>query len=249
MRPYRLTVPLLVAVWALVACGVRDSRGVAPTVQPSPALTDEATTRPTDGPVLPTADPSKNILPEGAPECQGRAVAPNLPLVCPTPTPILGNALPEGAPECQGYAATPVPPLVCPTLTPTVVETMPTSIGVGVPQATTSAPPENAGPTLPPSPPSGPITITINDNQRTFQFAVGETFTLDLGGDFDWQLQVGDERIITRVDTGVAAGQGVYKALATGRTELTAAGDPVCRRATPACMMPSVLFQITLVVR
>jgi hypothetical protein len=249
MRPYRLVVPLLVVVWALVACGVRDSTGVAPTARPSPGFTDEAAARPTDGPVPPTADPSNNILPEGAPECQGQAAAPNLPLVCPTPTPMLGNVLPEGAPECQGYAATPVPPLVCPTLTPTVVETTPTSIGVGVPQATTIAAPESAGPTLSPSPPSGPITITVNDNQRTFQFAVGETFTLDLGGDFDWQLQVGDERIITRVDTGMATGQGNYRALATGRTELTAAGEPACRQASPACMMPSVLFQITIVVQ
>ena len=58
-------------------------------------------------------------------------------------------------------------------------------------------------------------------------------------------------RIVSRVIgiTVVRGAQGVYVAHQPGSTQLTAAGDPVCRQSQPPCGAPSRLFQIQIVVQ
>jgi hypothetical protein len=96
----------------------------------------------------------------------------------------------------------------------------------------------------------GRVTLNLGDNQRIVQLVVGESFTLDLGDELNWQIQIGEERIVARMDSGAASGgSGVYKALAAGRTELIAIGAPPCAEAQPPCLMPDTLFQVTIIVR
>lgn len=97
----------------------------------------------------------------------------------------------------------------------------------------------------------GPVTITVKDNQQTLALTEGEIFTLDLGALLTWEVQIGDQQIIARVpDPNATDGAPQrYRALAPGQTELRATGDPRCRRAQPACMMPSISFHLTIIVK
>jgi len=92
--------------------------------------------------------------------------------------------------------------------------------------------------------------ITVKDNQQTLALTVGQIFTLDLGAVFTWDIQIGDPQIIARVaDPNATDGAPQrYRALAPGQTELRATGDPRCRRAQPACMLPSIVFHLTIIV-
>jgi hypothetical protein len=107
-----------------------------------------------------------------------------------------------------------------------------------------------AGSQVTPTALKGPVTITIQDNQQTLALTVGQIFTLDLGAVFTWDIQIGDPQIIARVaDPNATDGAPQrYRALAPGQTELRATGDPRCRRAQPACMLPSIVFHLTIIV-
>lgn len=92
--------------------------------------------------------------------------------------------------------------------------------------------------------------IGLPSQNQTVELQVGETFELRLTGDMEWDVQIGDERVVARVPGQPAAGsQGVFKALAPGSAALTAIGEPLCRKATPACMTPSFQFSVTIAVR
>jgi len=106
------------------------------------------------------------------------------------------------------------------------------------------------GPALTPTPLRGPASITLQDNNQTLRLVVGDNFELKLGGEWNWQVTIGDEGVVAQVpDAEVAKeAQGVYKALAQGQAELTADGDPVCRQSRPPCMLPSILFRLTVIV-
>jgi hypothetical protein len=113
-----------------------------------------------------------------------------------------------------------------------------------------------------PSPATSPIatptagesasqTVTLDNNGQTITLSVGERFLLKLGEEYDWTVTVADPSIVSRVVniTVVRGAQGVYEAHKPGSTTLTASGDPVCRQAQPPCGMPSILFEITMVVQ
>ena len=120
-----------------------------------------------------------------------------------------------------------------PTITPTVVTSAPTPTATGT-----------RG--------SAPATwsVTLADDRSTITLAVGERFLLILGADFDWTIAIADPAILARVPISVIRGaQGVYEALASGRTTLSAIGDPTCRKSTPPCAAPSRSFQVDVVVR
>jgi len=108
-----------------------------------------------------------------------------------------------------------------------------------------------AGSEVTPSPLTGPVTITVKDNQQTLNLRVGDSFTLDLGALFIWDVQIGDQQIIARVSDQHATDGAPqrYKAFAPGQTALRATGDPRCRRAQPACMAPSISFHLTIIVQ
>ncbi len=97
--------------------------------------------------------------------------------------------------------------------------------------------------------PSGRV-ITLDDNGKTITLQVNETFLLKLGEEYDWNITIDDQAVLSRkVNVLVIRGaQGIYEAHKPGRTTLSAIGDPPCRRATPPCAAPSRLFRLYIVV-
>jgi hypothetical protein len=79
---------------------------------------------------------------------------------------------------------------------------------------------------------------------------LGDEFLLLLGTDLDWTLAPIDQAIIQLVPgiTVVRGAQGIFEAVGAGTTKLSATGDPPCRKVTPPCGAPSILFEVTLVV-
>ena len=128
------------------------------------------------------------------------------------------------------------------------------------PEATPAVMPSPAGtqpapePTAnPPSGPAadGPQTVTLDDQGKTIQMAVGQSFLLKLGEDYEWEVTVSDQSVVSRVKNiaVVRGAQGVYDALHAGTVTLTATGDPACRQSQPPCAAPSRLFTMTIVVK
>lgn len=120
--------------------------------------------------------------------------------------------------------------------------------------AACSSPLTQGTPTQTPIPPQtgdGGLTITLADNGKTIGMKVGDTVLLKLGYEYDWNITIADETIISRVKNimVINGAQGVYQALKAGTTVMSISGDPACRASTPPCMMPSMLFQVTIVVK
>jgi len=94
--------------------------------------------------------------------------------------------------------------------------------------------------------------VILEDNGKTFNLNVGDSFLLNLGIDtYDWTVTVDNENIM-RMKMGVMVikgAQGIYDALAPGTAVLSATGDPHCRQSKPACGAPSILFTITVIVK
>ncbi len=143
-----------------------------------------------------------------------------------TPLP-LTTTFPEGTPTLQPKVAG----------NPTATEAMATPAATA-PVTATGAVSEN-------------LRVTLNDNNGTITMQVGERFLLFLGTGYDWSVTVEDQSIASRVVNilTVEGAQGVYEAHKPGQTTLNAAGDPVCRKATPPCGMPARLFRLMIVVR
>jgi photosystem II stability/assembly factor-like uncharacterized protein len=99
------------------------------------------------------------------------------------------------------------------------------------------------------SPPTTP-NVTLADDGQTLTLQVGQRFLLNLGSAYDWTVTIEDQSIVSRVVNvlTIRGSQGLYEAHQAGRTTLTAAGDPVCRQATPPCGSPSRLFRIQVIV-
>ena len=112
-----------------------------------------------------------------------------------------------------------------------------------------TAPGETAAPVSPTTViPGGSPTITLNDNHTTITLHVGQSFLLKLGETYTWQINKSDPGMLSRVINVmlVRGAQGLYEAHQPGQADLTAVGDPLCRSAKPACMMPSILFEISV---
>ena len=96
------------------------------------------------------------------------------------------------------------------------------------------------------------VIVTLADQGQTINMTVGQSFLLKLGADYTWNIMISDENVISRMPGNiplVQGAQGIYDANAAGTTTLTATGDPICRKATPACLTPSIQFSITVVVK
>lgn len=99
---------------------------------------------------------------------------------------------------------------------------------------------------------SSPASITLEDKGKTFTFQVGDSFLLNLGdGVYEWTVTVDNQDVVAlKIGVLVIKGaQGIFDALAPGTATLTAVGDPLCRKSTPPCMIPTTLFKVTLVVQ
>jgi hypothetical protein len=94
--------------------------------------------------------------------------------------------------------------------------------------------------------------ITLADNSETFLLHPGESFLLNLGMDmFNWTVTIDNQNVLGRVKniTVIRGAQGVYQAASQGQAVLSAVGDPFCRSSKPACMAPSLMFQVTVIVQ
>ncbi|MBX7110619.1 MAG: hypothetical protein K1X87_02085 [Dehalococcoidia bacterium] len=112
--------------------------------------------------------------------------------------------------------------------------------------------------TIPPNTPlvgrclePSPRVVTLDDNGITLELRTGEEFELRLGANYSWLVDIADPSVVDRsvviaIYPPPPRGEGVYRALRPGRTTLTATGRPIC---DPACMMPSAVFSMTVVVR
>ena len=124
--------------------------------------------------------------------------------------------------------------------------------GISGPEVATTLPESGGGP-IEPLPANGGAasTITLDDNGRTFTYAVGASFLLDLGADiYDWEVTVDQPEFfaLKKGVTVVQGAQGIFEALQPGTALLTAIGNPKCLQSSPPCMMPTVLFRVTLIV-
>ncbi|MBE0525105.1 MAG: hypothetical protein IBX40_12375 [Methanosarcinales archaeon] len=92
--------------------------------------------------------------------------------------------------------------------------------------------------------------ITLDENGQTISLQFGERFLLNLGEDYDWNVTVEDQTIISRVLNVlvVRGAQGLFEAHNPGSTTLMAVGDPLCRNELPPCGAPSQEFRVTVVV-
>lgn len=114
------------------------------------------------------------------------------------------------------------------------------------------------GHTIPPNTPlvgrclaPEPRVVTLEDHGATIELRVDEEFELRLGGNYTWLVDIADPTVVDRsvvilIFPPPPRGEGVYRALRPGTTTLTATGTPSCY---PACLMPSALFSVTVVVR
>ena len=68
---------------------------------------------------------------------------------------------------------------------------------------------------------------------------------------YEWNVTVDNQNVVAlKMGVLVIKGaQGLFDALAPGTATLTAVGDPLCRKSTPPCMIPTILFKVTLVVQ
>ncbi len=97
----------------------------------------------------------------------------------------------------------------------------------------------------------GPITVTLDNQGGTIALSLGETFLLQLGDTYTWDIAISDQTVISRVKNiaVIKGAQGVYESLKMGTVTLTATGDPLCRQSQPPCGQPSIQFQLTIVVK
>ena len=153
---------------------------------------------------------------------------------------------------CQSAAPiAPAPPTAGPTSTSTgaAAPTSAPALGIDLRVPPTRAP--RASPTPVASAVGVSVTVTLADDGRTISLQTGQRALVSLGDDFDWTVQVEDASILSRV-TGVtvlAGAQVLYQANRVGRTTLTASGDPACRKAQPACALPSRTLRVSIAVQ
>ena len=95
-------------------------------------------------------------------------------------------------------------------------------------------------------------TVTIDDGGKTIDLRVGERFLLVLKKDsFEWEASVQDSTIIKKVTDAetIAGAQGIFEAQKAGQTKLDALGNFPCVKSNPPCRMPSIFFQLNIVVQ
>ena len=92
--------------------------------------------------------------------------------------------------------------------------------------------------------------VTLAQNNQEIYLKKGESFLLKLGNNYDWNIDISDQNIVSRVVNimVINGAQGIYKAHNPGTATLTAQGDPFCLSSIPRCAMPSILFRVNITV-
>lgn len=96
------------------------------------------------------------------------------------------------------------------------------------------------------------MVLTLNNNNNIITLNVGDAFLINLGDDsYEWTMAPNNSSMISLVkNTALVKGaQGLYRAEKIGETELSFVGEPLCRKSTPACTMPSKLFRVKIIVK
>jgi hypothetical protein len=95
-------------------------------------------------------------------------------------------------------------------------------------------------------------TVTLAQEGETIPLQVGDHLFVYLGSDLEWTLQGFDTtvlRIVPGVGTLIRGAQVLLEAEHAGQTKLSLIGDAACRKSQPPCMIPTRLFQVTVVVQ
>lgn len=93
--------------------------------------------------------------------------------------------------------------------------------------------------------------ITFDNVGQTIQLTVGERFLLFLQkSGYDFSPELSDTSVLRKVDDveDVSGSQGVFEAVKAGSTKLSALGELPCHKATPACLAPTLFFELNIVV-
>jgi hypothetical protein len=85
--------------------------------------------------------------------------------------------------------------------------------------------------------------LTVADAGQTVILRQGERFSLELAEGYLWNVIIADDTIVGPVDDG-----SVYEALQPGSTSVLVSGDPGCHRLRTRCLIPSLSFEVELVV-
>lgn len=95
------------------------------------------------------------------------------------------------------------------------------------------------------------VVVTMADQGTTIQLVVGQQLLVELSSGYDWSVTVSRPQVLAPSPGGTlpADAQARYVGATAGTSLLRAAGDPTCRKATPPCGAPSILFSVTIVVR
>jgi len=90
--------------------------------------------------------------------------------------------------------------------------------------------------------------IILEDSGKSITLKIGQSFLLKLGEDFEWNVEVDNQDVVSRaLNIMVIRGaQGVYEAHAPGHATLTAVGDPPCLHSEPPCKIHSTLFTLDI---
>ena len=160
---------------------------------------------------------------------------------------LLVTACAPATPEPNDFPSP--PPTILPTQAPAATAEVSTSL-TAVP---TNQPAPQSTPIelVPGTVPGGQKIVTRDDQGKTININTGDSFLLQLGENYNWDISISDPAVLSRiVNIAVIKGaQGVYSAHQPGTVTLTAVGDPLCRQSQPPCMMPSIQFKVTIVVK
>ncbi|MFY9610269.1 MAG: hypothetical protein WAU45_16850 [Blastocatellia bacterium] len=94
--------------------------------------------------------------------------------------------------------------------------------------------------------------ITFDNVGQTILLGVGDRFLLFLQkSGYEFSPAVLDTAVLRKVEEVeiIPGSQGIFEALKAGRTQLTAPGELPCHKTTPACLAPSLLVELNIVVR
>lgn len=96
-----------------------------------------------------------------------------------------------------------------------------------------------------------PPVLTMAENGSRLILRPGQIFILALEDGYNWQVEFSNPQIVEPAPTAdvIQDHQLVFEAKQQGSTELTASGDPACLTETPACMKPSLLYSLIILVK
>ncbi|MDD2921166.1 MAG: hypothetical protein PHQ36_02675 [Anaerolineales bacterium] len=96
------------------------------------------------------------------------------------------------------------------------------------------------------SAPFAATSVTLDDNGKTIDLRVGDSFLLDLGADmYEWSVEIDNQSVVAR---RAGTTPMIFDAIGLGTANLIAVGNPRCAKSTPPCMAPSIEFSVTIFV-